>query len=108
MISALKSDWDAVEQRDLFQHHFAQAAHSKTWKGLTPTARLQGTIQWMQDHGHNHSQLQQAQQLAKTSFVDDAEIDQVVNALWKGTGIGQVEAAWKTIVKGLQPHVVSK
>jgi hypothetical protein len=106
VLSKLKADYDAVEQRDLFQHSYAAQHHAKTWKALPPVTKLAGTLDWMAHHGYNHAQIAAAQATG-SHLTGDKDMETLVNALWQGTGIGQVESQWQSAVKGMKPPVLT-
>ena len=100
-VSRLKADFDAVEQRDIYQYQYANAHGAKTWKALPPLNRLAGTLDWMAHHGYSHADVVAIQQ-GVHQMTDDKQIDGVVNRMWQGTGIGTVESRWKSLTKGIQ------
>jgi hypothetical protein len=106
-ISKIKGDFDAVEQRDLFQHSFANAHGAKTWKALPPVNKFQGTLRWMADHGYNHAELAAAQHMEQT-LGSDTDIEKLVNMMWKNTGIGHAEAVWKGVQKKIKPPSITQ
>lgn len=106
-ISRLKNDYDQVEQRDLFQYHYAQVHGAKSWKSLPPVNKWNGTIDWLQHHGYSHQTIAQLEK-AFSQLHDDKSIESAVNALWQGTGIGSAVSAWKSVVKGMKPPVLTK
>ena len=106
-LSRLKADFDAVEQRDIFQYQYANSHGAKTWKSLPPLNKLAGTLDWMAHHGYNHAQIASIQHQA-AGITDDKQVEQAVNTLWQNTGIGQVDSMWKSTVKGLQPPSLTK
>jgi len=106
-LSRLKADFDNVEQRDIFMYQYANAHGAKTWKSLPPLNKFAGTVDWMTHHGYSHSQLAALQHEVSTQATDDKQVEQLVNTLWQQTGIGHVERAWKSVVKGLQPPALT-
>lgn len=106
VLSRIKTDLDNVEQRDLFQYHYAQAHHAKTWKSLPPLNKLNGTVEWLTDHGFSSAELT-AIHHAAARLTNDKEVDTLVNSLWAGTGIGAASGAWKRAQKGFKPPVLT-
>jgi hypothetical protein len=105
-LSRLKSDYDAVEQRDLFQYSYASQHQAKTWKALPPLTKLAGTLDWMAHHGFSNAQVASAHHLG-THLTNDKEVESLVNSLWQSTGIGYVASQWKNAVKGMRPPVLT-
>src|SRR5215831_9884602 len=105
-VSRLKSDFDSVEQRDIFQYQYAQAHGSKTWKSLPPLNKLAGTLDWLGHHGFPHAEIASIQQFAP-QMTDDKQVEALVNRLWQGTGIGRIESRWKSVTKGLNPPTLT-
>lgn len=101
-LSRLKADFDAVEQRDLFQYHYAQQHGSKAWKSLPPMNKLAGTLDWLAHHGYSQATVEGIRQAALQAH-NDKEIEQAVSTLWSNTGIGQADSMWHNMVKRLTP-----
>jgi len=106
-LSRLKSDFDAVEQRDIFQFQYANAHGAKSWKSLPPVNKLNGTLDWMSHHGYPHAEIVAFQHQA-AGLTDDKQVESAVNRLWQATGIGQIESRWKSVTKGLKPPSLTK
>jgi len=106
-ISRLKSDFDNVEQRGIFQYEFAQAHGAKTCESLPPLNKLAGPLAWVGHHGFPHSEIVAIQHMTP-QMTDDKQVEALVNRLWQSTGIGQVESKWKSTVKGLNPPTLTQ
>jgi hypothetical protein len=101
-IGSYIGDYHAVAQRDSFQLNYANQHGSKTWKALSATDKLYGTIQWLQAHGTPRSELASLVNFPHQAM-NDQEIESIVNTLWQGTGIGQYASSWKSLQKDLAP-----
>jgi hypothetical protein len=102
----IKGDFDAIEQRDIFQYQYANSHQAKTWKALPPVNRLAGTLDWLAHHGYSNAQIAAAQRVGQ-HLTSDKEMDKLVNALWQSTGIGQAASKWKSVVKGMKPPTLT-
>ena len=107
LFGRLLGDLEMVQQRDLYQYHYASAHGAKSWKSLPALNKLQGTIAFIQQHRLVPEQTLTEMVQASGNLKTDKQVETFVHALWAGTGIGAVSTSWKNMVKGLTPQTLT-
>jgi hypothetical protein len=107
LVGRIKGDLEMVQQRDLYQYHYASVHGAKSWKGLPPINKLQGTFAFIEQHKLIPQHMVGEMMTAARGLTNDKEIDAYVRALWAGTGIGSASNAWKRTMKSITPATLS-
>jgi hypothetical protein len=104
LISRLRGDLDAVEQRDLYQYHYANNHGAKSWKALPAQNKISGTLDFLA--AHQMIDLQQAQTFKRvaTQLTSETQLEQFASNLWRIGGIGNAANSWKSTISNITPH----
>lgn len=104
VLSRLQGDADAVEQRDLYQYHYANNHGAKSWKSLPATNKLSGTLDFLAQHNLITPEQYQAFHSAAANLNSETEMERFVSSLWHIGGIGSALNAWKSMIRQLTPR----
>jgi hypothetical protein len=104
LISKLKGDLDAVEQRDMYQYHYANNHGAKSWKSLPATNKIAGTLDYLQAHQMISPVQSRMFRNVEQRLTSETQLEQLATELWHIGGTGMVANAWKSIVKEVKPH----
>ena len=105
-IAKIKGDFEAVQQRDLWQYNYAQSKGANSFRALPAIDKATAGIKFMVDHKYMHpsdvaSAMQGIQEAKRMG--SEAEMNTIASEIWGSYPIGQIANTWKSTMKAMQP-----
>jgi hypothetical protein len=107
LVSKLKGDLEAVEQRDMFQYKVAQSKGANSFRTLPAVDRANAGIDFMLQHKYISPSDAAGLKREMSQYNTEPLMNQFATTIWGGPGIGSVVSQWKSAMKQLQPAPVA-
>jgi hypothetical protein len=103
LVSKLKGDLEAVEQRDMYQYKVAQSKGANSFRTLPAVDRANAGIEFMLQHKYISPSDAAGLKREMSQYNTEPLMNQFATTVWGGPGIGSVVSQWKSAMKQLQP-----